>query len=227
MRNLIVIPTKLEMDLFVKKCLSAGLQQKVLNLGRQEAIDFGQIETTVALGGLGKAQFGVQAQYLIDKMEDLKAVLCVGAAGALAVDLSPGDVVVATETVEHDIRKFSRPLIPRFASNGKLLARFKSLSEKRRSYKLHFGAIASGDEDIMSGNRSKELREATGALAVAWEGAGGARACHFSGIPFIEVRGITDFANHEVEDDFYKNLEEVMGNLGEFLIDWASNGSHD
>ena len=227
MRNLIVIPTKLEMDLFVKRCMLAGLTQKILSLGRQEVIEFAQIETAVALGGLGKVQFGVQTQYLIDKLEDLKAVLCVGASGALTVDLSPGDVVVATETVEHDIRKFSRPLIPRFASNGKLLAQFKSLSEKRRGFKLYFGVIASGDEDIMSGNRRKELRETTGALAVAWEGAGGARACHFSDIPFIEVRGIADFANHGAQDDFYKNLEGVMGNLGELLIDWASDGRHD
>jgi adenosylhomocysteine nucleosidase len=226
MRNLIVIPTKLEMDLFIKKWSAAGLTHKVLSLGRHEALEFAQIGTAVALGGLGKVQFGIQTQYLIDKIEDPKAVLCIGASGAFAVDLSPGDVVVATETVEHDIRKFSRPLIPRFASDGLLLAQFKCLSEKQRSYNLHFGAIASGDEDIMSDNRKKELREKTGALAVAWEGAGGARACHFSDIPFIEVRGITDFASYGAEDDFFKNLEGVMGNLGELLIDWASDGEH-
>src|SRR6266478_4000180 len=44
-------------------------------------------------------------------------VICAGAAGALVNGLSIGDVVVATETVEHDIRnKFGLPLLPRFGS---------------------------------------------------------------------------------------------------------------
>ena len=47
----------------------------------------------------------------------------------------------------------------------------------------------------------------TGALAVAWEGAGGARACHFSGIPFLEIRGITDSADSDAASDFRATLE--------------------
>ncbi len=158
MRNLIVIPTKLEMECFIKNWSAAGSSLKVFTLGKYEAFEFERFETVVALGGLGKVQFGIQTQYLIDKIMDLKAVLCAGASGALGAELSVGDVVVATETIEHDIRKSGRPLIPRFPSNTLLLTQFKHLSEKRRSYNLHFGAIASGDEDIVSDTRKKELR---------------------------------------------------------------------
>lgn len=145
-------------------------------------------------------------------------MLCVGAAGALVPGLRHGDVVVGTETVEHDIRKFSRPLVPKFESDGALRDEFASLAQKPRAFDIHFGPIASGDEDIMSDIRKQELREQTGAVAVAWEGAGGARACQFSNVPYLELRGITDSAGDTAESEFFANLERVMANLAELLV---------
>jgi len=221
MDNIIMIPTELEMDLFLKRCQGMGLEQKKLLLGPLEVIEFTSLDTKITRGGLGKVQFGVQTQYLINQVENPRAVLCVGAAGALAKDIKLGDMVVATETVEHDIRKFGRPLIPRFRSNELLVIQFKELADKQTGYNLHFGAIASGDEDILNEDRKEELRKRTGALAVAWEGAGGARACRLSDVPYVEIRGITDFADPGAIDDFHKNLETVMSNLAELTIHWA------
>ena len=80
-----------------------------------------------------------------------------------------------------------------------------------------FGAIASGDEDIIEPARA---REATGALCVAWEGAGAARAASFSGLHFLEVRAITDSADAAAAIDFHANLERSMPNLGHLLLKW-------
>lgn len=73
----------------------------------------------VAPGGHGKTQFAVQAQYLIGEFPSTELVICAGAAGSLSSQLSVGDVVVGTETVEHDYRQLfaSRPL-PRFPGHG-------------------------------------------------------------------------------------------------------------
>lgn len=222
MKNLIVIPTKLEMDCFLRGCNDAGLNHKISVLGRYDVIEYPQINTGVALGGLGKVQFGVQTQYFIHQADYPDAVLCIGASGALSAEISLGDIVIATETVEHDIKnKLGRPLIPRFRSNEIMVTEFKKMAEKKRSFRLHFGAVASGDEDIMDDTRREELKSKTGALAVAWEGAGGARACRVSDVPFIEVRGITDFANPGAGNDFFKNLETVMKNLAEVVTEWA------
>ena len=222
MKKLIVIPTKFEIDCFLDGCNDLGLNQKESVLGKYKVIEFPQINTGVALGGLGKVQFGVQTQYLIHQEDGPDAVLCVGAAGALSEELSLGDIVIATETVEHDIKnKVGRPLIPRFRSNEIIVAEFRKMAEKKRAFNLYFGAVASGDEDIMDETRKEELRSRTGALAVAWEGAGGARACRVSDVPFVEVRGITDFANPGAGDDFFKNLEQVMKNLAEVVTEWA------
>jgi adenosylhomocysteine nucleosidase len=223
MENIILIPTKLEMDLFLKRCKSVGLKQNISVLGSLEVIELPGINAGIAPGGLGKVQFGVQTQYLISKVEPLGAVLCVGAAGALAGDIKCGDIVVATETVEHDIRKFGRPLIPRFRSSEFIVDQFRELAGKQTACKLHFGAIASGDEDILDGDRREELRSRTGALATAWEGAGGARACRFSNVPYVEVRGITDLADTGAVNDFYRNLETVMGRLADLIIEWAAS----
>lgn len=219
MKKLVVIPTKNERTLFLKKCIELSYEYVEMQYGKLTCYELTQLQLVVAVGGLGKAQFGVQTQYLIDRIEGLDSVLCVGASGCLNSNYLAGDVVVGTKTVEHDIQKHSRNMMPEFASDALLIDIFQSLATKDRSYSVHFGPIASGDEDIMSTKRKVEVRERTGADVVAWEGAGGARACHFSDVPFAEIRGVTDFANHQAEDDFFKHLENVMGNLAELVVD--------
>ena len=87
---------------------------------------------------------------------------------------------------------------------------------------MHYGIIASGDEDIITTDRATALRETTGAIAVAWEGAGGARASLFNALPFVELRGVTDTANHEAAADFHTNLRGVMANLAAFIMRWRT-----
>ena len=55
---------------------------------------------------------------------------------------------------------------------------------------------------------------------VAWEGAGGARACTFSNIPFVEVRGVTDTADHNAPTDFERNLEVAMESIAALVTAW-------
>ena len=219
MKKLVVIPTKNECTLFLKKCVELGHFYVEVQYGKLTCYEFTHLQVVVALGGLGKAQFGVQTQFLIDRIDDLDSVICVGASGCLNSNYVAGDVVVGTKTVEHDIQKHSRKMMPEFASDALLLDIFDSLSTKSRSYSVHFGPIASGDEDIMSTKRKAEVRERTGADVVAWEGAGGARACQFSDLPFAEIRGVADFADHQAEGDFFKHLEAVMGNLAELVVE--------
>ena len=67
------------------------------------------------------------------------------------------------------------------------------------------------------------LHESTGALAVAWEGVGGAKACAFSRVPFVEIRGVTGTADHNAASDFEKNLEVAMSNLAMLIISWTNH----
>ena len=144
-----------------------------------------------------------------------------GAAGALVDGVCVGDVVVATKTIEHDYNnKFNKRALPKFDGARTAIANLRSVSQSANAFSVHFGPIASGDEDVVETERKRGLYESTGALAVAWEGAGGARACAFSGIPFIEIRGVTDTADHNAASDFEENLEVAMNNLATLITTW-------
>lgn len=224
--TLIIIPTKMELDSFIKEYNNKGMCRESVTLGILELNEFTELGTGVTLGGFGKVQFAVQTQYCIDRLNGLKRVLCVGASGGLKNVLNIGDVVIATETVEHDVRKHGRSMVPKFLSDESILKQFKTLAERKRDFTIHFGPIASGDEDIMSELRKNELIDQTGAIAVAWEGAGAARACRFNDLPFTEVRGICDSADQNAEKEFFTNLELVMSHLAEVTIDWLLNENH-
>ena len=190
-----------------------GYQAETRALGRLSSAYFPGLDLTIAGGGLGKAQFAVQTQYLID-VAHWDLVICAGAAGALADGLVAGDVVIGTETVEHDIRNlFGLPHLPRFSGSKELLEKCREAFQSRPVCRIHFGPIASGDEDIADPKRRKALRGKTGALAVAWEGAGGARACKFSEVPFLEIRGVTDSADALAALTFLLNLKRAVKNV--------------
>jgi adenosylhomocysteine nucleosidase len=61
-----------------------------------------------------------------------------------------------------------------------------------------------------------------GSIAVAWEGAGGARACKFNKKYYLELRGVTDTANHQAAADFEVNLEKAMHNLAQVIVQWRA-----
>jgi len=223
MTILFVTPLQSELDCLTQSLHERGYSFAALKLGRIATQHVPARDMIVARGGHGKTQFGVQTQHLLDHTNDVEAVVCVGAAGALAPDLAVGDLVLATETVEHDYtQRFSRHPLPRFAGDPALLTSLRHLPLHTLPFGVHFGIVASGDEDVIELERAAALREATEACAVAWEGAGGARACAFSCIPFVELRGITDTADHNAPAAFVANLRAAMASAAALATLWRA-----
>ncbi len=227
MKVLTIIPTREEINCFLQTCFEQGYQAETIAIGRLSTTYFPKLEISVACGGLGKAQFAVQTQHLVDAAH-WELVICAGAAGALVDNLSVGDVVIATETVEHDIRnRFGKPLLPRFSGSEKVLENCRQALQFPLGFHVYFGPIASGDEDVVDGERRKAIYTQTGALVVAWEGAGGGRACQFSETSYLEIRGVTDSANGTAALDFESNLEKAMQSVAQTVISlalWGVNG---
>ncbi len=191
-----------------------GLVGRVHSIGRMKGLAYSDGKLLLFRGGLGKAQFGVRTQHLIDHADRIEVVICTGVAGALAPHVSIGDVVVATWTVEHDFNAKSNPEgLPTFDGHEGYLSALKSMETTHDRFKLHFGPIASGDEAILETTRARELYETTGALAVAWEGAGGARAAAFSKLPYLEVRGISDTADESAVSEWVENISVAADNV--------------
>ncbi len=220
---LFVAPLQAEFDFFIRRLDEHGYSSTNRQIGRIAARQVPALDIIVARGGHGKTQFGVQTQHLLDHTQDVEAVICFGAAGALAEDLAVGDLVLATETVEHDYtERFRSHPLPRFAGNAALLAALRRLPLQSLPFGVHFGIVASGDEDVIELERAAALRQATEACAVAWEGAGGARSCLFSGIPFVELRAITDTADHNAAANFDANLQVAMANVAALAALWRA-----
>ncbi len=216
MQPLILIPTTTELNCFIDGCQSNGIPCQTYQLAGKSAFMLLPSNTLIASGGLGKVQFGVQTRYFLDHLPDCKLVICAGAAGALIDELSIGDIVIGVETVEHDLRKKSRPWVPRFPGDIQLIQKAKTIFQ--HAERVFYGAIASGDEDIMDRKRRQAVRKLTGAAAVAWEGAGGARACQLTQTPFIEIRVIVDAANTNAASDFKANLNQAMTRLAAMIL---------
>ena len=223
MSRLIITPMKEELDFLLQNCTNRGFHTESAMIGRLPVVRIPDLGVTLARGGLGKVQFAVQTQHLLDTCNHWDLIICAGAAGALADEVSVGDVVVATTTVEHDYNnKFSERALPKFDGARAAIADLKSVSHSTDTFSVHFGPIASGDEDVVETERKRMLHESTGALAVAWEGAGGAKACVFSSLPFVEIRGVTDTADHNAASDFEDNLGVAMSNLATLIISWIN-----
>lgn len=216
---LIITPLHEERRELEQAFRSRGYASQAAQIGRVPVSCAPDLDCTLAKGGLGKVQCAVITQHLIDSGPAWDGVLCVGGAGSLAQTLAPGDVVVGTACVEHDFRRaFRTRRLPTYAAAPDLLAALRTIPTSSLPYALHFGPIASGDEDVHEPSRRQAIHNATEALAVAWEGIGGARACAFNKMPFLEIRGITDTASGDVPSAFKANLRTAMTHVADLLL---------
>ncbi len=167
---------------------------------------------TLAVGGHGKVNFALSTFELIKSLKpDL--VICAGAAGGLK-GTSHLDIIAATKTIEHDYKTLFEPNtpLPEFTGDTTLIKKISILD------KVKTGVIASGDEDVVSEKRADEIQKLTGAIAVAWEGAGGAKACKKTNTPFLELRFISDLCDESTHKDFKANLSKGMNIIASKLL---------
>lgn len=178
------------------------------------------------------------------QLQNIKC-LCIGGAGSLDPQLQIGDLILGVQTIEHDFKSvfynYKKPefrasqeifdLLDLNAEEKSALCKIQNHShnslglkshlinsrEPLKEFNVYLGRIASGDEDILTESRALEIAQETYAHAVAWEGAGGARACKTLGVPFLELRGITDLCNEHTVHDFKKNLDLTFKNIAHFL----------
>lgn len=224
-RLLVLCPLAEEVSL-LRRCFEASYRVERVTDLKFDAAYLRDCGALLASGGHGKTQFAVQTQYLIGRFPSVELVVCAGAAGSLVPQLSVGDIVVGSETVEHDYRLLfaTRPL-PRFSGHRPSLAALYRAAAGIANFSVVFDVIASGDEDVVTAERAAEIRDRTGAACVAWEGSGAARAARFNGIGSIEIRAVTDAAHGEAPRRFDETLPIAMGNLARLLQLWFSERS--
>ena len=148
-------------------------------------------EAVVVRSGIGKVNAGICTQILVDDYE-VDAVINTGIAGSLNKDIDIGDIVLSTDTLEHDMDavSFGYPL-------GQI-PRMDTLS----GVKVFEGRVVSGDQFVSSHEKKDWLVETFGGYCTEMEGAAIAHAAYLNNIPFLIIRAISDKADDSASMDY-------------------------
>ncbi|MBL8994599.1 MAG: 5'-methylthioadenosine/S-adenosylhomocysteine nucleosidase [Spirochaetia bacterium] len=227
-RILVALPMAREFALLAE-ALSRHSAPHEYEAGRLKTLYFPKLDLHLFRAGQGKAEYALTTGHVLDRLGGVELFICAGSAGAISEEVPAGSLVVSTETVEHDFKSsHPRAVVPVFPGSEKWIGILMGrLAKDAFPSPVFFGKIASGDEDITSEVRKNALRELTGCLCVAWEGAGGARSAYLMETPYLEIRAVTDFADAGARRDFFKNLEDGMKKIAALILLLLENEVRD
>lgn len=165
-------------------------------------------EVVLTQSGIGKVHAALSAQTLIGHFE-VSHLINSGVAGAISDQLKPGDVVISTDLVYHDVdvTGFGYPAGQIPGVNSPFFEADKQLVILGSVEDVHVGRIATGDQFINNNAKKEEIRTTFDPLCVEMEGAAVAHVCHLSHTPFVVIRAISDAASGDAEEAFETNLE--------------------
>ena len=195
----------------------------------------------LALSRIGKVAATTTTAALIERF-GVGRVVFTGVAGGLAEGVRVGDVVVATDFVQHDLDV--SPLFPRYEVPGYGKTRFDSdavlsallfqaagaaLAQQGLAThgfpdaRVHQGLIASGDRFVSGAVESRALYAALtdaghAVLAVEMECAAVAQVCQDYAVPFAAVRVISDRADDSAHVDFPSFIDQVASRYAQLII---------
>lgn len=201
--------------------------------GRWQDADTGAGHGVVcALSGIGKVAAATTAAALIERF-GVTRIVFTGVAGGMGAGVQVGDVVVASEYLQHDLD--ASPLFPRWELPG--YGRTRLLCDPAMSAALyaasqacvgsaaraHHGLVVSGDQFVGTAKASQALRaglEAAGhaVLAVEMEGAAVAQTCYDYGVPFAAMRTISDRADDSASVDFADFVRNVASRYAQQVL---------
>lgn len=162
--------------------------------------------------GIGKVNGAISAQAMIDHFK-ITHLFFTGVAGALDSRLKVGDIVISTDTAQHDMdtTAFGDPIgvIPRmeesfFKADEALLQIAKDITKNITEYQILFGRIASGDQFISTKEGKEKIQRTVSGICAEMEGAGVAQACFLNDVPFLIIRAISDGADDDAFDSYEK-----------------------
>jgi adenosylhomocysteine nucleosidase len=165
----------------------------------------------VVRSGIGKVNAAMCAQILVDAYQ-VDAIINTGIAGSLNAAIDIGDIVLSTDTLEHDMDavSFGYPLgqIPRmdtlaFEADSKLRATAKAACEKvNPEVKVFEGRVVSGDQFVSDKAKKQWLVENFAGYCTEMEGAAIAHAAYLNKVPFLIIRAISDKADDSATVDY-------------------------
>ncbi len=168
-------------------------------------------EAVVVRAGVGKVNAACCTQALIDHFP-VSYVINTGIAGSLQAKIDIGDIVLATDALEHDMDAaafgYGPGQIPgmevhSFTADVKLRQIAKESCEKvNPDISVYEGRIVTGDQFISSKEKKAWLVKTFDGCCTEMEGAAIAHVAYLNEIPFLIVRAISDKADDSAEMDY-------------------------
>jgi len=196
-------------------------------------------EVVLVGAGIGKVNTALVATLLADRF-GCRMIVFSGVAGGLDPALDIGDVVIADRTLQHDagviedgrLATYQAGHVPFFNPTDRLghpvdpelIDRLRRrldgfalppLSRRAggegRPPRIVFGTILSGDQYIHCEATRERLFAELGGVAVEMEGGALGQVAEAFGIPWLDVRALSDLAGKDSRFDFAAFVHEVAG----------------
>ncbi len=211
-----------EIELYLDTCTLTATHERA-GLTLHEATYDGH-DLVLVQSGVGKVNAAMCTQLLIDDFA-VDAVICTGAAGALHDDLAIGDVIVATDCVQYDLRVeplgFSRGQVPysdlRVFSASPSLVR-TACEVDLPGHRIRTGRVCTGDRFIQDAAERSDIHTALEGDCVEMEGAAVGQVCTLNDVPFLLVRAISDRADGGSDVDFQDFLREAAASSAQIVF---------
>ena len=179
--------------------------------------------------GVGKVNAAVCAQTLILRY-GVERVINIGVAGALDRHVNLGDIIISTDTVQHDFDLGGLSLAEGEPAQGAIRAdpelRQKALRAARTvaaNVQVFEGRICSGDQFIAGHAKKQAIVERHGGLCCEMEGAAVAQTCSLNEVPFVIIRAVSDKADDSGKVSFSAFADAVARRSAAIVIDMLEN----
>lgn len=196
----------------------AGLKEKMVveQTIQRASMEFlkGSLEgkpVVVVRCGIGKVNAAICTQILADEFH-VDAIVNTGIAGSLKNEINIGDIVLSTDTMQHDMDAtgfgYEYGIIPRmetscFPSDEKLMALAKECCERvNPDISVFTGRVVSGDQFISDKAKKDWISEHFQGFCTEMEGAAIAQAAYLNQVPFLIIRAISDKADNSAQMDY-------------------------
>ena len=168
-------------------------------------------EVVVVRSGIGKVNAAVCSQILVDKF-GAEAIVNTGIAGSLKAEIDIGDIVLSSDSVQHDMDAtgFGYPIgqIPRMetfacpADQKLLKLAEKCCNQVNPDIKTFVGRVVSGDQFISDKEKKQQLIDNFDGFCTEMEGAAIAQVCYLNHIGCLIIRAISDKADDSATVDY-------------------------
>lgn len=173
--------------------------------------------------GIGKINAAIAATLLIDRYACTR-VLMTGVAGSAREDVAIGDLVLATQLVQHDVDATAfgyadgqLPGMPERYPTDEAMRRIALEEARRLGLVVREGIIATGDAFVSDPPTLRAIAEAFDATAVEMESCALAQACLLAQVPLLVVRAISDKADESASQDFEAFVRESAARSARLL----------